>query len=418
MYKQFIDSFKIGSVNKFISTFVLALCLFFNTKAFSQFEIKSIQPNECDTTIWFVNIYPGAEIYELEGHSALRIKTCDYDLAVHYGLFDFNSPNFVYRFVKGETDYMVGALPWQLFMEEYTSHERRVVAHKLNLTSAQKELLIDRLSQNLKPENRQYRYNYVYDNCATRPLKIVESSVGDTIILGEAESVVGETSFRNIMRHYHKNYPWYQFGIDLILGNGIDKTITNREKSFAPVVLDQQLLDATIGTSDKKLVVESDVLSDFPAEHAVLPSTPWYFSPFFVCWMLCIVLSVYSLFMVLKLKRYPRWLLSIIMILNGIVGLLIAFMVFISTHEASSPNLNLLWLNPLYFIPAVTLWFKFVRKINFYFFLIIFVLLFAVLVLWISGYQSPNPAFIPLVLTELLLTGLFLFQNRRICEKN
>lgn len=33
------------------------------------------------------------------------------DLAVNYGIFDFDSPNFIYRFVKGETDYMVAAIP-------------------------------------------------------------------------------------------------------------------------------------------------------------------------------------------------------------------------------------------------------------------------------------------------------------------
>lgn len=49
--------------------------------------------------------YPGADIYQLEGHTALRIRHPQRgDYVVNWGLFDFDSPGFVYRFVKGETD--------------------------------------------------------------------------------------------------------------------------------------------------------------------------------------------------------------------------------------------------------------------------------------------------------------------------
>ena len=66
-----------------------------------------------DTIISFVNFYPGPDIYELEGHSVLRIQLPDNDIAISYGTYDFEQPNFVYRFVKGETDYWVTAVPWQ-----------------------------------------------------------------------------------------------------------------------------------------------------------------------------------------------------------------------------------------------------------------------------------------------------------------
>ena len=31
-------------------------------------------PERPDTAIWFVNIYPGAEIFQLEGHSAIAVQ--------------------------------------------------------------------------------------------------------------------------------------------------------------------------------------------------------------------------------------------------------------------------------------------------------------------------------------------------------
>lgn len=190
-----------------------------------------------DTTIYFVNIYPGSEIYELEGHSAIIVDIKgSMPMAYNFGVFDFNSPNFIYRFVKGETDYMAVEWPAMSFLAPYADHGRRVMAHELNFSAEQKARIIDLLKKNVKPENAVYRYNYVKDNCATRPLRAVELAAGDSIRLApaafEANSSIPLT-FRNIMRHYHRNYPWYQFGIDIALGSGIDYPLERREIAFA-----------------------------------------------------------------------------------------------------------------------------------------------------------------------------------------
>ena len=188
-------------------------------------------PERVDTTVWFVDVYPGAEIFQLEGHSAIAVQIPGQPTAVYnYGVFDFNSPNFVGRFVKGETDYMAVKWPFDPFMAEYYQEGRRVVAHELNLDSLTLRRLLDRLEWQVRPENRSYRYNYVKDNCATRPLAAVESALGDSIRLSPAPFEANSypvMTFRNIMRHYHRNYPWYQFGIDLALGPGIDYPLSS-----------------------------------------------------------------------------------------------------------------------------------------------------------------------------------------------
>lgn len=186
-----------------------------------------------DTVVSMVTVDRGTEIYELEGHTALRITTPNLDVAISYGMFNFNKPGFVYRFVKGETDYSVGEIPWAVFVREYEHAGRSIQQQTLNLTSAEKARLMELIKINLQPENREYRYNYLRDNCATRPLRIVELAISDTIILGNADPALD--SFRNYMRHYHANYPWYQFGIDLALGNGIDAEMTEREKVLLPL---------------------------------------------------------------------------------------------------------------------------------------------------------------------------------------
>lgn len=366
---------------------------------------------DCDTTVWYVNVYPGSEIYELEGHAALRIKSCEMDVAVNYGLFSFSEPNFVYRFVKGETDYKVGALPWQMFEREYIDNGRRMVAHKLNLSSSQKALLIDMLQENIKPENCVYRYNYVLDNCATRPLRMVELALNDTIILPEPTGIPKIDTFRGMMRYYHKNYPWYQFGIDIALGSGIDRPITVREKSFAPVVLDSQLDDAKIGEgANNPFVLETEILNDTAPEEVVETATPWWLNPLFIMWLLSLSVAVYAIYSVFKKEKFPRLVASVVFAIFGLAGLLVAFLVFISVHEATSPNYNLLWLNPLCFVPVVALWIKKAKIVNKLYFLLNFVFLMCLLIVWICGVQSPNPAFIPLVLADMTLSGLYIYQ--------
>lgn len=380
------------------------------------FCLYSRADNNCDTTVWFVNIYPGAEIYELEGHSALHIETCGSDIAVNYGMFSFQTPNFVYRFVKGETDYMVGIQPWRQFLNNYIADGRRIVQHKLNLDSKQKARLMLLLQENLLPQNRVYRYNYVLDNCATRPLRMVELALADSIYVSEPADVFAPSlpTFRSYMKFYHAAYPWYQFGIDLALGSGIDREISVREKTFAPIVLDSQITNACFGKDKRhRLVTETTVLNDKSPFEAELNPTPWYLTPDFIFWTIAILLSVFSVRRVIKNNKFPRIIVAATFFLFGLAGMLITFLIFISVHEATSPNINILWLNPLCFLPVICLWFNSLKRVNYYYFLLNFVMLLALIVLWTAGFQTPNSAFIPLVIFDLLVSLLFLYYIRK-----
>lgn len=193
---------------------------------------------EQDTVISYVVCDAGSDIYELEGHAALHVRMPGTDVAVNYGLFDFDAPGFVWRFALGQTDYLCGAAPWDWFVDTYRRDGRRVTEHRLDLTPAEKAAIVGYLGWNLAPENRVYRYNYVKDNCATRPLAVVERALPDSLVL--PDPMPEARTFRDVMRHYHRTTPWYQFGIDLALGSGIDYPITAREKAFAPVLLDRK----------------------------------------------------------------------------------------------------------------------------------------------------------------------------------
>lgn len=366
-----------------------------------------------DTTICFINIYPGADIYELEGHSAIAVFIDGQEpVAYNFGVFDFNAPNFVYRFVKGKTDYKAVETPWKYFIWPYFNQHRRVVAHELNFDSDQKARLIELLKENVKPENATYRYNYVKDNCATRPLKAVEKAAGDSIQLSPGEIEANSSipiTFRNVMRHYHSNYPWYQFGIDLALGSGIDYPLTRRELAFAPAELDGMLHGATVG--GRPLVKSSRAIVDFPADGAIEGPTPWYLSPIFVCWLFFFITFAITI-RDWRRGKPTRWFDAAFFSLIGLTGCLLTFLIFVSVHEATSPNWLYAWLNPAALLVPCLIWLKRTKIVIVCYQIVNFAVLFTLLAIWYFLPQSANAAFLPLILAEMMRSANYLHANR------
>lgn len=391
---------------------ILALMLALTTSL----ALKAQVPDGREIRVGIVNCYPGAEIFELEGHTALHVTAPGGDYAVSYGLFSFDQPNFVYRFVKGETDYSVGLIPWQFFVQEYKARGRRVVEHRLNMTGEQKQRLMALLEENLRPENATYRYNYVRDNCATRPLAILEKAYGDSIQLA-ADTVSGvgdeDATFRNIMRRYHRNYPWYQFGIDLCLGPGVDGKINNRERAFAPVVMDSQLAEATVG--GKPLVDSTIVVNESEPEAAVESPTPWFLTPLCVFSILLLV-SLLITVQDVRRKRVTRWFDTVLFGSYAIMGVIVFYLVTVSTHEATTPNWLVVWLNPLCIIAAVGEWIKRAEKLVIWYQIINFALLLLLVLCWGLTGQSANAAFWPMIAAEMLRSVNYVYIKKIVTK--
>lgn len=344
--------------------------------------------------------WPGAEVYELCGHEAVRIKGESFDSVWNYGAFDFQQPNFIYRFVKGETDYMVVGYPTFLFMNEYRSQGRKVVEQKLNLTQAEAAKLRAMLQENALPQNCTYRYNYVKDNCATRITSMLDKASDRRIVYPDS---VKYGTFRNAMRHYHRNYPWYQFGIDLALGSGIDYPITGREEMFIPL----EMMEKTAGAhfeDGEPLARPAEVLYE-GTEGATLGPTHWSATPVTCCWAFCLMVFV-TCWLQFRRKTIYRTVYSIWFTILGLTGCVVTFLVFVSEHEATTPNILLLWLNPLQFVIAAGVWFgKKIRAATIAMSYVNILVLTILLIVWPMQAQSANPAFFPLMLATLALSA-------------
>ena len=179
----------------------------------------------------------GGEIYSLFGHTAIRYEnfTRGIDAVFNYGMFNFNAPNFIFRFALGETDYQLGVTNYEHFASEYNYLGRDVWQQTLNLTQAEKEHLFNLLQENYRPENRIYRYNFFYDNCATRPRDQIEAAIDGTLQYADnmTDTDTGVT-FRDLLHKYSEGHPWSRFGMDLCMGSKADQPINRRLMMFVP----------------------------------------------------------------------------------------------------------------------------------------------------------------------------------------
>ena len=238
------------------------LCLFTFAQA------QTLSENAC---ISLITCTPGEELYARYGHTAIRVydEANELDITLNYGIFDFNTDHFYWKFVKGETWYELGAAPTWWFMREYEAGDRPVYEQVLNLTPDQRENLWQALETNYQPQNRKYLYNFVFDNCATRPYVLLKRVLGDTLV----SDYTGNTgvTYRRFIRHYTGALSWENAGINLLFGPRADLPMNNEQRLFLPEELMLFLQHAHL--SDGTPVVSESSIGAFAA-----PQTPWYAS--------------------------------------------------------------------------------------------------------------------------------------------
>ncbi|MEG1644116.1 MAG: DUF4105 domain-containing protein [Bacteroidales bacterium] len=342
---------------------------------------------------------PGQRIYELYGHMGIRVKipVRSFDVVYHYGVFSFNTPNFAYRFVKGETDYSIGVAPYYDFVSMYAMRGSNVRELSLNLTQKESWDLFSALNINTLPSNSEYRYSFLYDNCATRPRDIIAANLSGGI---EYVKQSARPTFREMIHNSAVNYPWLTFGIDLVLGDEIDRRVDFIKTPFLPAVTESIIANASVREKNgtlRPLALNEPVTIINPQNIQKSPVTPWIFMPLTVTSFLLVIVVVLSVIEIVKRKHF-RWLDTLLFTAYGATGLLIFFLLIFSEHPAVSPNYNAFWLHPFWLVAGVLVWVKSADKFLYYYHFINFALIFGLLVEFGIMSQQINAACIPLML--------------------
>lgn len=342
--------------------------------------------------------------YSLYGHTVLKVEddSTGVDACFNYGYFDSSQPNFIYHFVRGETDYVLGATSYQEFISENKMKGLEVIEQELNLSVNQKQKLWEDLYINALPENRKYRYNYFFDNCATRPRDMIETVVDKTIVYPDTKE---DETFRDFIHECVHEFAWMQFGIDLLIGADADKNMTKREKMFLPFHLMKAFEGANIKNNDSadtplvkstEIILASDKQDNNVSELGFLNPLPVSFA------LLIISLTVSFLHIRFKIKRLPQIYDTLLFLLAGLAGSIITFLVFFSEHPATSPNWNLAWLHIFHLIFALLFWVKSAEKIVYYYHFINFAVLSIFILSWWFLPQQLPFASIPIALSLCL----------------
>ena len=371
--------------------------------------------------ISLITCSPGEEVYSKFGHTAIRINDSQHgvDLVFNYGIFSFETENFYYKFIKGETDYQLGIYDTRYFLPEYAQRNSQVWEQVLNLTVIEKRKLINSLLNNYEPQNRTYRYNFVFDNCSTRPRdKIIAALQGYIKFQPSLES----KTFRQWVGVYVGTDTWLKFGIDIVFGMDADLPANTNESMFLPENLMFEFQTAQIHTPNgqiRKLVSEKKIL--VTKNELIDQHESWIFKPLTFTLSLLILGIPLTIWDIKGKKRHLKFFDTFLLALTGIGGVIAFYLMFLSLHPLVKSNLNLLWLNPINLVLAVLIWIKPLRKALFYYQILNILLLIGALFSFALSAQVFNTAAFPIIVLLLMrstswfdLTKKKIFKTRKI----
>lgn len=374
----------------FMKKYLSILCVLF----FNSIQAQTLTER---ATISVVTFGPfQGELYSAFGHSGIRVYDPENGLddLYNYGMFDFNQPNFYLNFARGNSFYKLGISDYPRYRDHYIYYNRYVHEQVLNLTPAQAQKVFDYLVWNALPENMSYRYDYFYDNCATRIPAVVLTALGDSVRF-DGSYIKTNYSIRDLTDIYLTQQPWGDLGIDVCLGLPMDKKASAYEYMFLPDYVESGFDHATIKNAEgtASLVKEKISVYESRAEIVKGPPHPLYvFSAFAV---ITIALSVWDV----KRKKPSTWFDVILFGIMGLAGLLLFCLWFFTDHNAAARNMNLLWALPTHLV-AVFAFIKNPKWLTKYF-LVVSIITALLLGFWFLLPQKLNIALVPLVVAIL-----------------
>lgn len=300
--------------------------------------------------IYLLTCTPGTEVWSKYGHTGIRV--CDeankMDIVFNYGIFSLMEDGFYLKFIKGETYYQLGIESYSHFVRFYNKIGRKTYLQELNLTPMQKQQVFDALMVNYQPENRFYLYNFVFDNCATRPYYLLKNALQDTII----SSYQGYTNqpFRSTITHYTGPFSWVDFGINMVFGSKADQPMTNEQRLFLPEELMFYLSEAHL--SDGTPLVIHENIAPFEIDNV-----PWYADCRFG-------IALFALLMVLiswwdrKRNKLSWWLDAILGLVYLVLLAIVIFLTFFSVHPLVGFSWRLLILPLIHLCARLIYWLR------------------------------------------------------------
>ncbi len=299
--------------------------------------------------VYLVTVGPGEKPWERYGHNALLFEDpqTGESLSYDWGRFDFDQPNFIARFVRGDMLYSSGVSDGNRVLGFYADQlDRRVELQELALSPEQTRRLLRLCEIANLPANSQYRYDYFIANCSTKLRDVLDEALGGQIA-EQLQGVPAGTTFRDeAERHIAYHWPMW-LGFNAGLGRPADRPIDAWEYTFLPAELRDWLRDVEIAADDgaPRPLVRTELLlneGDAPVTPVDPPSRWWQTG------ILGLALAA-GMLLLTRLRR-PGWSLAaagLWFLLAGLGGTLLLLLWAFTDHWAAYWNQSLLLLSPL-----------------------------------------------------------------------
>jgi hypothetical protein len=354
---------------------------------------------------------PGTDLYATFGHSAIRIQDPGngLDLVYNYGTFDFDAPYFYFKFARGKLPYSLSRERFEDFLYTYQLEKRWVKEQVLQLSAPQRNEIFRFLETNYEPANRNYKYDFLFNNCATKIPDVFSRVLGSRLEFSEGH-LKEQFTFRQLIQQYLDTNSWSSLGIDLALGAVIDRKAKPLEHMFLPDHVYRQLNHSLL--EGKPLVLRERTILEANGS-----GNGGYFTLTPAFWLLLALLFTAAItYIDFRNGSRSRALDFLLLGFTGITGLLIIFLWFFTDHMATAWNFNLLWAFPLNLLLIIFLRHTGSRLRKMGIFLLILVSLLVIIpILWTSGIQVFSPLLIA-IWCCLALRYLFLYRHYKILQ--
>jgi hypothetical protein len=320
----------------------IAHLLMYFSLAYLNAQGQKLQLTEAaQVSLW--TVAPGTELYSTFGHSAVQVTDPVHRLnkVYNYGTFDFDTPNFYTKFMRGQLPYYLNIESYRQFEYSNMLEHRLMEQAVLNLDSLERQRLYDLLETNATEANKFYRYEFFYDNCATRIRDIIQEGAFHTLNW-DSSHLRNDVTMRTLLHEHLTTLPWSEFGIDLVLGLPCDHRPTAEQYMFLPKYLGESVTKTK--KKDGTPLVRSNSQVPLPPLRQ-FDQQDWFTRPFWVMSLIAII-GLLSM-MHPTLRKIFDW---IFWPTISLIGLLIIILWFFTEHTATKMNLNLLWALPTHLI--------------------------------------------------------------------
>lgn len=347
----------------------------------------------------------GDQLFTSFGHTAFRIQdpVLGIDIVYNYGTFDFDKPNFYWNFTQGKLIYSLSRRRFETFLYSYELEKRWVKEQLLDLSTEEANELFQFFEENYKPENRDYLYDPLFNNCSTITGDILEKHLGESISF-KASHLKEKRTFRQLVHQHLNTNTWGAFGIDLAFGGVTDREATLRQHMFLPYYAMYQLRNTT--KAGEPLVKRERSILDYAekTDQSIFLTSPLFWFIIFLCFVTAIT------YVDKKHNVHNKWLDFIIFFISGVTGAVL-FLLWVATdHVVTHLNFNFLWLLPTNAVVAFYLFKKDLPTWLRTYLCVALALIGVIILIWIFKIQILSPLNIPLLLI-LAIRYLFLIKK-------